>query len=101
MNMEAAHKVGDIIKIENKQFLKGLREWSDSRKAIEVSMIDMAKQAAQLSRRFWSSIFEMYPELSEYDLTFDTETGEIAILRTLRPSEQESRMARLKRMDDE
>ena len=99
--MVEPHKAGDVIRIENMQVLKGLRDLSDSRKATESGMMKMAMQAERLSRRFWASLFEMYPELSAFDVSFDTETGDITILRTLRPSEQESRAAHLKRMDDE
>lgn len=49
--------------------------WFHHRKARRCGM-----RAVALRRKFWKTIYEIYPELDGYELTYRSATGEILVL---------------------
>jgi hypothetical protein len=72
--------IGDIIKVEE-PLKQSLADISQSRQEAEFAFRRAAKWSSSEEKRFWGLIRERYPELNNYDFSYDENRGEILVTR--------------------
>ena len=74
-------KVGDTIKIKNKELLKSINEGFSTIRGIDMQVERLAMRAKSIEACIWQTVWEKYPETRQMVLNFNGKTGTLTAMK--------------------